>query len=195
MKINLSGIFRTMKMRYLFILSLLSFFGACDSSKLSDTDNLPSSEENFQDTLFLGYRFGMSRDEFFTHSWDLNKQGLVVNGSGAEIVQYTEELKSPTKKAFYPTFKDDKIVEMPVVYSYTGWAPWNTHLFADSLQTDLIGYISDSLNIEFASMDQPNSENKIYQSTYQGQRISIQVIDHNKVLLLYQSPNSFMNRP
>ncbi len=78
------------------------------------------------DSLFLGYHFGMTREDFFEHSWKLNKQKVVLNGTGAEILQTENALKSEAQKIFYPKFKDEKIVRMPVKYSYDGWAPWNT---------------------------------------------------------------------
>jgi hypothetical protein len=174
----------TLLIAFFFILSSCGQFKSSDELNQEIITSL-SVTENKQDTLFLGYRFGMSQEEFFTHSWDLNKEGLVLNGSGAEIVQYTDELKSRTKKSFYPVFENDKITAMPVIYTYTGWAPWNSHLTSDSLQLDLVEYIGDSLNVTFLEEVDPNTRKPIYQTLYHGQEITIMIVDHDKVLVRF----------
>ena len=73
-------------------------------------------QEQRVDSLFLGFYFGMTRDDFFAHSWDLNKKKIVTNGAGAEIIKYEEAEKSGLKISFYPIFANEKIVAMPVIY-------------------------------------------------------------------------------
>jgi len=90
--------------------------------------------------LFLGYEFGMPRDSFYNHSWELNRQGLVVQGPANRSVQYEldDELPGTAKMLFYPEFHEDRIFQMRVRYLYDGWAPWTRHLSSDSLQMDVI---------------------------------------------------------
>lgn len=92
------------------------------------------------DSLFFGLRLGMTSKEFYTHCWNLNRQGVFRQSSDNRSVEYftKNELKHKAAMNFYPTFNNDKIVEMPVKYNYTGWAPWNKQLAADSLQADII---------------------------------------------------------
>ena len=49
-----------------------------------------------------------------------------------------EGLKAPANLDFYPTYKNDSIVEMPTIFSYKDWAPWNKPLCADSLLVDVL---------------------------------------------------------
>ncbi len=91
------------------------------------------------DSLFLGIKFGMTSKEFFSHCWELNKQGLIKEGPTNTTVEYTvDKLNHPAKMYFYPDFYQDSIYEMPVTYMYEGWAPWNKELTADSLQLDVL---------------------------------------------------------
>ena len=101
------------------------------------------------DSLIFEYKFGMTKDEFLTYSWEINKQGLIVNGSGAEVVQDVDWLKSPARRSYYPKFQEDKIIQLPLQYTYNGWAPWNTHLVSDSLKVDVMNYLENQYNAEF----------------------------------------------
>ncbi|MBL7858257.1 MAG: hypothetical protein JNM57_11265 [Cyclobacteriaceae bacterium] len=88
------------------------------------------------DSLFLDLHFGMTRKDFFTHCWELNKKGTIMQGPGNLSVQYQVDstlMKDKTFMWFYPDFKDDKITSMPVEFSYQSWAPWNQELSADTL--------------------------------------------------------------
>ena len=91
------------------------------------------------DSLFLGIKFGMTSKDFYSHCWELNKQHIIKDGFGNTSVLYKlNELKSPVAMLFYPTFQDNKIVEMPVIFFYEAWAPWNEQFSADNLQLDLV---------------------------------------------------------
>ncbi len=137
------------------------------------------------DSLFLGYHFGMTREEFFEHSWQLNKKQLVLNGTGAEILQTENALKSDAQKIFYPKFKDEKIVRMPVKYSYDGWAPWNRHLWADSLKYDVKRLLEEKYKIEFKELSNPNNGEKYLYHIAANKEIRISELDNTAVLVEY----------
>ncbi len=137
------------------------------------------------DSLFLGYHFGMTREEFFEHSWKLNKQKVVLNGTGAEILQTENALKSEAQKIFYPKFKDEKIVRMPVKYSYNGWAPWNRHLWADSLKYDVKRLLEEKYKIEFKELSNPNNGEKYLYHIAANKEIRISELDNSVVLVEY----------
>jgi len=92
------------------------------------------------DSLFMGLYLGMPAKEFYTHCWELNRKGLIRQGTRNMTVAYQikDELKYPATMDFYPEFVSDKISEMPVRFVYNGWAPWNKKLSADSLQVQVI---------------------------------------------------------
>lgn len=82
----------------------------------------------------------MSSKEFYAHCWNLNKQGVITDGEMNTAVKYklNDQLKYAGSINFYPDFYEDKIAKMRVKFSYDGWAPWNKHLFADSLMPDVL---------------------------------------------------------
>lgn len=91
------------------------------------------------DSLFMGLSFGMSSEEFYEQCWGLNRDSIVKQGSANMSVQYdiTQELKYPATMNFYPIFRENKIIEMPVRFIYNGWTPWNKELSAKSLALDV----------------------------------------------------------
>jgi hypothetical protein len=135
---------------------------SCSNKPNQQQDN---SQEIVQsqgpDTLIHDYTFGMTRDEFFDLSWKYNAEGVLINGSGAEIVENIDWLVAPAKRVFYPNFENEKIVQLPIVYSYKGWAPWNEHLSADSLMQHLIPEISKDYNVSFEPLSE-SSDRTIY---------------------------------
>ncbi|MGD0582260.1 MAG: hypothetical protein ABR974_04865 [Bacteroidales bacterium] len=93
------------------------------------------------DSLFMGLYLGMPQKDFYLRCWALNKKGLVKQGSANVTVEYVlrGELKYPGTMNFYPTFTHDgKVREMPIVFVYSGWAPWNKKLSADNLELDIL---------------------------------------------------------
>lgn len=97
------------------------------------------AKEVRNDSLFLGYYLGMPKDDFFSHSWDLNKQKKVMQGPQNMSVEYElKDLSHAATMNYYPEFHENRIYKMPVSISYEGWAPWNRNLWADSLQQDVI---------------------------------------------------------
>jgi len=137
-----------------------------------------------KDSLILEYKFGMTKEEFFEYSWDINKQGVVVNGAGAEIVQDVDWLKSPARRSFYPNFIEDQVVQLPVDYSYNGWAPWNSHLVSDSLLVDLIDNIESEYGGTFKNRVIENGDTVYYQ--VQGNReIRVETMDQTKVRVTF----------
>ena len=79
---------------------------------------------------FLGLYFGMPEKDFYMHCWKLNQKGLIKQGESNTTVEYQlkDELKYPAVMDFYPKFNQGKISEMPVMFKYKGWAPWNKTL-------------------------------------------------------------------
>jgi hypothetical protein len=95
------------------------------------------------DSIFFGIHFGMTQKLFFAHCWEMNKKGILSDGNdgmGNMYVLYKldKELKYPAAMNFYPDFSDSTIWRMRVNIQYTGWAPWNKNMYADSLLPDVL---------------------------------------------------------
>lgn len=92
-----------------------------------------------KDSLFLGYKFGMHRSEFYDRSWALNQKKLVLQGPANQSVRYElKDLPHPAVMYYSPEYWNDKIYQMKVRIQYQGWAPWNKNLSSDSLQVDVV---------------------------------------------------------
>ncbi|MBK8554840.1 MAG: hypothetical protein IPL65_03280 [Lewinellaceae bacterium] len=95
------------------------------------------------DSLFLGYHFGMSQDSFYKHSFHLNQQGVVTNGPENNSVLYAiSGYDHPIDMNFYPDFEDRKIYKMLVLFNYNAWAPWNKQLFTKNLLPHVLDLLS-----------------------------------------------------
>ena len=109
------------------------------------------------DSLFMGISLGMTQKEFYDHCWKLNKDSVVKQGTSNMSVQYNimEELEYEATMNFYPSFADEKIVEMPVRFIYTGWAPWNKELSASNLALDVKRWYEDIYGTGFITVSHP----------------------------------------
>jgi hypothetical protein len=113
-----------------------------------------------QDSLFLGYYFGMTSDDFHSTSWDMNQQGLIT---GFTKIHYRfDDLKNSATMQFYPTFQNGRIVRMPVEIGYDSWAPWNREYWPEELLNDLIEFYSDIYNASFRRVYVPDLEDFAY---------------------------------
>lgn len=144
-----------------------------------------------RDSLFLGYHFGMTRQEFYDHSWSLNKQKKVMQGEGNKSILYeVEELDHKAKMNFYPHFYEDKIYQMPVKYSYKAWAPWNRELWSDSLLVDLLELYEEKYNTEFNKMNQPDLDRSAYVSIQGNRSITMVTEDDQYVIVTFTDLNT-----
>lgn len=126
------------------------------------------------DTLFLNLSLGMTSEDFYKTCWEMNKQGLIRQGSGNTSVAYEmkEDLNFITDVNFYPTFFEDKIYEMPVQFKYKAWAPWNKQMQSDSLQLDVLRLFEEWYGKGFIEIA-PNAQKKAYVKVDGNRRISI----------------------
>jgi hypothetical protein len=137
------------------------------------------------DSLFLGLELGMSRKDFFTSCWEMNKQGLIIQGPGNLSVEYvldTPSIKSKAFMRFYPDFtNDDKIYRMPVEFIYEAWAPWNQSLSPDSLMVDVKNLFEQWYGGPFLLVEKPEINLKLWAKVDGNRRIRIYVKDVSTV--------------
>ena len=133
------------------------------------------------DSLFLGLYLGMPNKDFYSKCWELNKQGILLAGSGNESVSLkTTELKHPATINFYPTFRDNKIVEMPLQFQYDSWAPWVRYAQPDSLQLDVLSLMERKYGRGFIK-----TNDKIFGLTFTK-------IEGNRKILIFQKPEMYV---
>ncbi len=126
------------------------------------------------DSLFLGYAFGMSKQEFYDHSIDLNKQRKVYQGEQAASMRYeVKNLKYSAHMNYFAEFNDGKLYKMPVRYMYNGWAPWNRKLWADSLEQDVLRLYKQKLDTDFIEIKHPELGIPAYVTVIGNKRMAI----------------------
>ena len=123
---------------------------SCDKSRFFGAP----ANKNY-DSLFLGLYLGMDRQAFFDRCWELNHEQLTTNGGSVQSVKYVmeKEFDQTVIMEFYPTFYHEKIIEMPVVFTYDAWAPWNKELGSDSLLVNLIPVFKEWYGGDFEVLD------------------------------------------
>jgi len=56
---------------------------------------------------------------------------------------------------FYPEFHEGKVYEMPVVFSYNAYAPWNQAYSVDTLLQESIAHVEQWYGEGFIKMEHP----------------------------------------
>jgi hypothetical protein len=156
------------------LLLLLSVLGCSKKAKYENMVKRGIESGLRHDTIFLGIYLGMSSQDFYTHCWELNKQGLIRQGSGNASVLYElkSEFKAEVAMNFYPNFYLDSIYEMPVKFQYKGWSPWTRSFSQDTLQLELLELYEQWYGHGFMEINHPE-RGKAFVKVDGNRRISI----------------------
>lgn len=139
-------------------LKALYFFAACTLVMcLGCKDSFtPGNYNESLDNLEKGVYFGMEKEDFFTHCWDMNQAGETHHGTIGNMVMYMDSTNYSPKVVinFYPKFNEGKISEMPMIFYYHAWAPWNaSELPQDSLQMQIVRYFENKYEVSFDKLE------------------------------------------
>lgn len=142
------------------IIILLAAFAVNSCSPRAEYDRRLSRELGKgirQDSLFLGLYLGMPEKEFYLHCWNLNKKGLIKQGSTNTTVEYQikNQLNYPAVMDFYPKFNEGRISELPVRIKYKGWTPWNKKVSSENLEKDVLRWYEKTYGRGFIKVDHP----------------------------------------
>ncbi len=153
---------------------------------LASCDSLRSDEKENYDSLFLGISLGMGKQAFYDHCWELNKQKMFTHGPTNTSVEYRleNELKAPALMRFYPSFHDEKIYEMPVLFMYEAWAPWNKQYASDQLLTDVLELFKKWYGEDFKELDH-KTMGKVYYKMDKRRRINLFIKDDQFVQAVF----------
>lgn len=173
---------------FVLFISMLFIFNNCSSDVNYETmiqRGLQSGVQ--QDSLFLGYYFGMTSDDFHSSSWQMNQQGLIT---GYTKIEYRPDfLRAAATMEYYPEFRNGRIVRMPVTIGYDAWAPWNREFWPEELIKDLKQVYGEKYGASFRRMFVPtidnfamvsiqgNREIRIYQNSES--TVMVEFIDHS----------------
>ena len=123
----------------------LIFFGCNPENKLEKVIEKELATGIRNDSLFLGLEFGFTMQEFYNQCRELNKQGLVMEGSKNMSVEYVfkDSLDRPIAFNFYA----DREANGPIHKYYTSFYYYafalNRHLYADRLMEMLPAILMD----------------------------------------------------
>ncbi len=157
----------------LFLLSLPACVKKGPYQEMLETE-LESNVRN--DSLFLGFRFGMPRKDFYASCWEMNKEGLLIQGPNNLSVQYylDDELPMPAYMRFYPQFDDSgTIYSMPVEITYESFAPWNEKTSSDSLIVEVKGLFERWYGDGFIKLVDEEGARQVYVKVDGNRRIRI----------------------
>lgn len=128
----------------LFAIVVISLIASCNAEQTPYNKLVKQELAKGQrfDSLFLGFYFGMKDKQFYDTCTEMNKMGLIAEGTGGTKVLYKikDALQYPASMNFFPDFYQNKMYHMSVSYRYDAWAPWNKNLFSDSLKIRLIAF-------------------------------------------------------
>ena len=119
------------------------------------------------DSVFFNLYFGMTRQAFYDTCWKLNKTGNFIQGGNNLSVQHeiTSELGMPVYMHFYPNFSENRLYQMPVVYNYQAWAPWNRELYSDTLLLRIVQKMERDYHITFTEKKTTDGRPAFYNYT------------------------------
>lgn len=141
------------------------------------------------DSIFLGLKFGQTKNEFFDICWKLNKDRVVTNGADS-FVEYVLPVKAgddsdqPIIMLFYGIFNNENIMTgMKLQFSYDAWSLWNKSLQSDQLLLE----IKDRLNKwypgnDFIEVDIEKNQTKIWVKVDGNRRITIKPLDNDRIV-------------
>lgn len=144
----------------LFLLILSFSISGCNRS--SGDKNKKAKKYGDNTRIFLDYRLGMTKQDFYDHSWKLNDKQMVRQGPYNQSIRYEldEQLSHPAEMYFYPNFHNKRIYQMRVRFEYSNWAPWNKELYSDELQEDVLTLFRDWYGKGFKKRINKNKKGK-----------------------------------
>ncbi len=157
----------------------------CTTSEYDRMEREELSKGIRVDTMFLGLRLGMTSNEFFRQCSELNKKHVVRDGLGMRVQYDVTDLNHPASMNFYPDFRNDQIYQMPVIFSYKGWAPWNKDLSSDKLQMDVVKLFEKWYGGNFIEIKHPD-KGVAYVKVDGNRRITVFKQDDSTVKVIFR---------
>jgi hypothetical protein len=168
-----------MRLRYILVFAIAALALSC---------NMGGSKGNMNtDTLFLGISLGMNKKVFYDYCWEKNKEKVFSHGPANQEVEYRladNGVNYPVMMRFYPNFHEEKIYEMPVLFKYEAWAPWNRNMQSDSLLVDMLDVFKQWYGTEFKVVVHP-SQGPVYVRRDDNRRINLFIRDDQFVQAVF----------
>lgn len=146
------------------------------------------------DSLFLGLKFGIEFQEFFDHCRELNRQGIVKEGSRNMSVEYLfkDSLNNPIAFNFYARRNGNGLIrQYDTSFYYYAWA-LNRHLYSDVLMKMLPSILMDWYGGNEPFTQIKDGKKHLYK--IDGNRmIDLIIFDESTVVATYSDLNFYYN--
>jgi hypothetical protein len=115
------------------------------------------------DSIFFDFKFGDTRDYFYSHCFELNRAGILTNGHQNMSVQYAlpEFTEHKVYLDFYPDFCQGKICSMIMTFNYEAWSPWAKELYANKLVPQVVKWFEEKYDTKFEAYQITEKQRKL----------------------------------
>jgi len=156
------------------ICALIFVVSSCLKSEYSRLVERELAKGIRKDSLFLGLKFGMSKKEFYDRCTQLNKEHLATLGMRNSNVLYTiKDSVGIINMHFFPEFYNDSIYQMPLIFTYSNWSPFDPKTRPDSLLIKVKKILGDWYDIDFIKIPREEQNDFAYVAVSGNKRITL----------------------
>ncbi|MFS4418005.1 hypothetical protein [Maribacter sp. 2307ULW6-5] len=147
------------------------------------------------DSLFYGLHFGMTMQDFYDHSYDMNQEGIFFqNNMNVEvIIHYDEDFSSPVDFVFFPDTSYPTIQKVDGYMMFRQWAPFTKEYPASKLQEELKEKMEEWYGgREFIKIEHPKGHWPYAYAKVDGNRkiVLYRSFDDQKVEVVFENLNA-----
>ena len=108
------------------------------------------------DTLYLGYRFGMTLDDFYDHCRKLNREGTLFEGDQTNTVTQEIDLTVAARIYIHPDFDEqEKIYRLKMHFQYNVLPMFRQDLTPLKLRGETLAFMEEATGKKFRRKDHP----------------------------------------
>ena len=134
------------------LLSAPVWFVSCGGGTAGDADEACAT----CDSLYLGYRFGMTLEEFFDHCRTLNREGVLNEGD--EMNTVTQEIYFSVAARIYikPSFDEEGgIYQLDMLFQYNVLPMFRPELTPAKLREETLAFMQKELGKKLKPREHP----------------------------------------
>jgi hypothetical protein len=145
------------KEKYFLLLSISFFFlclTSCKKGKYQTMLATASTSGIQEDSLTLGIRFGMTKEDFFDHCQKYNQAGDIFDsGTPLQVGQRITWKENQYQMNFYPQYESEKINKLDFEFYHTGFSKWNKQVYSKEIIPEIKSYLEKEFNLTMEEFD------------------------------------------
>ena len=145
---------------FVLIIITIVFLGCNLASPYGDLINRELKSGKQINDLIMGFKFGMSKDQYYDICTKLNKSKVITSGgrnfSPERILFPKNSQGKKIKMSFFGTFDDQRILNgFDIRFNYLGWSSWNkeyqSSVLIEEIKDSILNWFPGNhfLNVEF----------------------------------------------